>query len=97
MDEVYMDIPAVHQMAKNFDNIGDTLAAVNSALEVLVNTLKATAFIGLVGGGAVIAFLEMIKPHVKRMSDKCKELHGDLEASVNAYERGDERGATRFY
>ncbi len=96
-DEVYMDIPAVRSMAKNFDNIGDVLENVNSKLELLVNTLKATAFIGLVGGGAVIAFIEMIKPHVKRMGDKCHELHGDLNASVAAYERGDQRGATRFY
>jgi hypothetical protein len=96
-DEVYMDIPAVHQMAKNFGNIGDVLATVNQTLEILVNTLKATAFIGLVGGGAVIAFIEMIKPHIKNMSDKCKELNRDLESSVRAYERGDAQGATRFY
>lgn len=97
MDEVYMDIPAVHQMAKNFGNIGEVLDTVNQTLEILVNTLKATAFIGLVGGGAVIAFIEMIKPHIKRMADKCKELNRDLEASVRAYERGDAQGATRFY
>lgn len=97
MDEVYMDIPAVRQMAQRFDNIGDLMENVNSKLELLVNTLKATAFIGLVGGGAVIMFIEMIKPHVKFMADKCHELHRDLNASVAAYERGDQRGATRFY
>lgn len=97
MDEVYMDIPAVRQMAQRFDNIGDLMENVNSKLELLVNTLKATAFIGLVGGGAVIMFIEMIKPHVKFMADKCHELHRDLNGSVAAYERGDQRGATRFY
>jgi len=59
--------------------------------------LKATAFIGLVGGYAVIQFIEMIKPHIEEMAEKCKELMDDLSKSVDAYERGDQLGATRFY
>jgi len=97
MDEVYMDIPAVRQMAKNFGQIGEVLQAVNAALEALVTILKTTAFIGLVGGFALIQFIEMIKPHVKRMADKCHELNQDLDSSVVAYERSEKRGATRFY
>jgi len=97
MDEVYMDIPAVRQMAQNFGQIGEVLEAVNAALEALLTILKTTAFIGLVGGFALIRFIQVIKPHVKKMSDKSKELNRDLLASVAAYERGDQRGATRFY
>jgi hypothetical protein len=96
-DEVYMDIPAVRQMAKTFGNIGEVLDAVNKVLEGLLMVLKATAFIGLVGGYALIHFIEMVKPHIKKMADKCKELMKDLGDSVNAYERGDALGATRFY
>lgn len=92
-----MDIPAVRQMAKNFGQIGEVLQAVNAALEALLTILKTTAFIGLVGGFALIQFIQTIKPYVKRMADKCQELCQDLEASVTAYERGDMRGATRFY
>ena len=96
-DEVYMDVPAVRDMAKGFGTIGDVLDAVAKVLEGLVTLLKATAFIGLVGGYVVIQFIELIKPHIEEMAEKCQELMGDLIASVDAYERGDSLGATRFY
>ena len=97
MDEVYMDVPAVRNMAKAFGTIADVLKTVAKVLEVLVNTLKATAFIGLVGGAAVISFIEMIKPHIEQMAEKCEEIDQDLNFSVDAYERGDALGATKFY
>ncbi|RME69680.1 MAG: hypothetical protein D6784_18020 [Chloroflexi bacterium] len=96
-DEVYMDIPAVRNMAKQFGNIGETLDAVNKVLEGLLTILKTTAFIGLVGGYALIGFIEMIKPYIEQMAEKCRELMDDLNKSVDAYERGDALGATRFY
>ena len=96
-DEVYMSVPDVRNMAKTFGNIGDVLDAVNKVLEGLLMLLKSTAFIGLVGGYAVIQFIEMIKPHIEEMAEKCQELMDDLSKSVDAYERGDALGATRFY
>jgi hypothetical protein len=96
-DEVYMSIPDVRNISKTFGTIGDVLDAVNKVLEGLLMILKATAFIGLVGGYAVIQFIEMIKPHIEEMAEKCKELMDDLAKSVDAYERGDALGATRFY
>ena len=97
MDEVYMDIPAVENIAKILGRVSDVLNAVNKVLEGLVLILKTTAFIGLVGGYAVIQFIESIKPYIKQMADKCEELDRDVRASVAAYERGDALGATRFY
>ena len=97
MDEVYMDIPAVQNIARILGTVSDVLNAVNTILEGLLMILRTTAFIGLVGGGAVIAFIERIKPHIKEMADKCEELDRDVMASVEAYERGDQLGATRFY
>lgn len=97
VEEVYIDVPAVRNMATTFGTISDILKAVCKALEMLIMTLKATAFIGLVGGYALIQFLEMIKPHIEDMAEKCAELNSDLDASVDAYERGDQLGATKFY
>ena len=96
-DQVYMDIPAVRTMAKNFGTISEVLEAVNKVLEGLLMILRTTAFIGLVGGFALMAFIELIKPYIKQMADKCQELMEDLYKSVDAYERGDALGATRFY
>lgn len=95
--EVYMDVPAVRDMAKAFGTISEVLQTVVKVLEALIMTLKTTAFIGLVGGTAVAHFLEMIKPHIEELGEKCAEFNTDLDASVDAYERGDALGATRFY
>lgn len=94
---VYMDTDAVRSMAKSFGTIGDILQAVNRTMEVLSNTLKATAFIGLVGGLAVAHYIDAIRPQIEDIAEKCEELNKDLETSVAAYERGDEEGSTRFH
>jgi hypothetical protein len=97
VNEVYMDVPAVRNMAKNFGTISEVLTTVAKVLEALVLILKTTAFIGLVGGYAVAQFIDTIKPHIEEMARKCAELNKDLGASVDAFERGDALGATRFY
>ncbi|HFD86912.1 MAG TPA: hypothetical protein ENJ35_04460 [Gammaproteobacteria bacterium] len=97
MNEVYMEVPAVRQMAKNFQTISEVLSTVNKVLEAMLMILKTTAFVGLVGGAAVAGYIEMIKPYVEQWIEKTAELSRDLNASVDAYERGDAQGATRFY
>ncbi len=97
VNEVYMEVPAVRSMAKKFGEIGQTLKTVNKMLEALSTTLKTIAFIGFVGTAVAAQYIDMIKPYIKQMADKCVELGKDLSTSVNAYERGDGQGATRFY
>lgn len=97
VSEVYMDIPAVRTVSKTFGTISDTLKTVGKTLEMLSTTLKVAAFVGLVGGAAVAHFIDMIKPDINRIATKCSELDHDLTASIDAYQRGDEQGATRFY
>lgn len=95
--QVYMRVPAVRNMAKNFSNISNVLMNVAKVLEVLTTLLKTTAFIGLVGGYAVAQFIDQIRPQIKTMADKCAEMNQDLLAAVAAFERGDQEGATRFH
>lgn len=94
---VFMDTDAVRGIAKNFDTISDVLKVVVKTLEALAMILKMTAFVGMVGGFAVAHYIDTIKPHIEQVAEKCAELCKDLGASVDAYERGDEQGATRFY
>jgi hypothetical protein len=94
---VYMDTQAVRGMAKSFGSIGDVLQAVNKAMQTLSNVLKATAFVGLIGGYAVAQYIDSIRPQIEDIAEKCEELDKDLAASVDAYERGDELGSTRFH
>lgn len=95
-NQVYMDIPAVRNVAQQFQTFHDVLTAVNQALQTLSTILKASSFIGFVGA-AIAAFIDMIRPYVKQIADKCGELSKDLKASVTAYENGDAQGATKFY
>lgn len=96
-DQVYMDIPAVRGVSKTCQQVGETLAKVNQTMEGLVTLLRTTAFMGLVGGLALAQFMDSIRPYVEQVSQKCLELSSDLDASVTAYEKGDQQGATRFY
>lgn len=96
-DEVFMNVPEVRAIAKNFDVISDVLNMVGKTLEMLSNKLKSTAFIGLVGGTVVIKFLDTIKPFIDNTSKKCAEMSKDVNDSVDAYERGDALGAAKFH
>jgi len=96
-DEVYMDVPAVRTIAKTFDTVSDVLKAVCKALEIVATILKATAFFGAVGNLVVVRFIEMIKPYIEQVANKCAELCKDVGASADAYERGDQIGAARFH
>ncbi|MGD0613384.1 MAG: hypothetical protein ABSB41_17945 [Anaerolineales bacterium] len=94
--EVLMDIPQVQKMAQSFGTFGDVLQGVSKALEVAINILKVTAFIGLVGGAAVEAYLGMIKPRVDQLANKMHELQGDIQGAISNYETGDQSGSARF-
>lgn len=94
---VFMDTDAVRGMAKSFGTIGDVMQAVNKAMQTLSTILKTTAFIGLVGGYAVAQYIDQIRPQIEDIAEKCEELNKDLDASVKAYESGDELGSTRFH
>lgn len=96
-DEVFMEVPQVRKIAKTFSEICDALKTVCKILEVVINVLKASAFFGAVGAMAAARFLEMIKPYIEQVAEKCSELCGDVGAAADAYERGDAQGATRFH
>ena len=96
-EEVYMNIPAVRGIARSFGQMEDVLHAASRAMEAAIATLKTTAFVGLVGGYAVAAFLEQVQPVIDRYAARCNEMNNDLNASVTAYENGDARGSTRFF
>jgi uncharacterized membrane protein YgaE (UPF0421/DUF939 family) len=92
-----MDIPAVENIARTFQQVSEVLKGVVTALDVLINILNSTAFIGLVGGACLAQFMEVIKRQLDQMADKTEEISHDVQAAVEAYQRGDEQGATKFY
>jgi hypothetical protein len=97
MNEVYMDTDRVLEMASGFRAMANTLETVDKALEVAMQVLETTAFIGLVGGAVWARFIGLIRPQVKSLAEFCSEIDRDLKFAVEAFIRGDEQGASRFY
>ena len=96
-DEIFMDVPAVKEIANKFGGVGDQLKTTSNAIQAAILMLKASAFVGLVGSQAVVAYLENLKPQIDNYAAACSEMRTDLTASAEAYERGDAAGATRFH
>jgi len=95
-DEVFMDIPQVQNMAKNFKGFGDVLDGIAKAMEAISATLKATAWLSLGATYAAAQYIDRIQPNVKKAADKMRELSGDLESAIRAYRDGDFSGSRRF-
>lgn len=96
-DEVYMDIPAVQDIAKTFNQVSEVLKQVVTALDVLINVINSTAFMGAVGGAAVALFMEVIKRQIDQVAEKTEEISSDVTAAVEAYQRGDAAGSLKFH
>ncbi len=95
--EIKMDVPAVKKMGKTFREIGEVLKGISKVLQVLLMTLRATAFVGMFGGWALQSYIEQLKPVIDRLGKQSREIGKDLINSARAYERGDAIGSTRFY
>lgn len=96
-DEVYMNIPAVRGIARQFSDFSNTLTNVSRAIAAIADALRASAFLGMVGNAALASYVDSFRPGIDRMANKCDELSRDLDASVTAYENGDEQGSTLFF
>ena len=95
-EEVYMDIPRVEQMSKNFQTFGSVLEGVSKALLAISMAMKATAWLSLGATAAVAAYADRIRPNVDKAAQKMHELSGDITSAVKAYRDGDRSGSTHF-
>jgi hypothetical protein len=95
-DEVFMDIPQVETMAKNFHAFGDVLDNVAKAMSALSSTLKATAWLSLGATAAAAAYIDRIEPNVKKAAAKMNELSQDVVSAIRSYRDGDNSGSRRF-
>lgn len=96
VEEIYMDVPEVRDIAKQLNQISEVLKGVLKALDAIVNLLKATAFFGMVGNIVAIQFIESIKPYIENIAEKCADLCAKVNRAADNYERGDLTAANRF-
>lgn len=94
--QIKMDIAPVQQIAKTINTVGQVLKTVAKVLEVLSNTLKATAFIGLVGGMAVANYIDQQRPLIEKMAEKCIEITQDVNTAIKNFQNQDFSASGRF-
>lgn len=94
--DVSMNIPDVENMADVFGTMADVAKAIAKALQIIIMTLKAAAFIGLIGTAAIAMFLERIQPAIEKLGEKFEELKLDLFGAIVSYRDGDNSGSQRF-
>lgn len=95
-EEVYMDIPQVEKMSKDFQTFSDVLEGVDKTMEALSAMLKVTAWLSLGATAAIAYYIDRIRPNVKKAADKMKELSNDLMSAIRAYRDGDLSGSKHF-
>jgi len=95
-EEVFMDIPQVENMSKNFNTFSEVLNGVAKALEAISLTLKATGWVSMGATYAAAMYIDRIQPKVKKMGEEMKNISGDITSAVHAYRDGDLSGSNRF-
>ncbi|MCA0351302.1 MAG: hypothetical protein LCH85_04840 [Chloroflexi bacterium] len=94
--QIKMVIPEVAKIAKTINTVGQVLKTVAKVLEVLSTTLKATAFIGLVGGYAVAQYIDQFRPQIEKMAEKCIEITQDVNTAIKNFQNQDFSASGRF-
>jgi hypothetical protein len=95
-DEVFMDIPQVQKIGKDFSSFGDILDGVSKALQAIIMVLKATAWISFGSTQALATYLERIQPNFKTAAETMRSLSSDINSAINAYQNGDMTGSKHF-
>lgn len=96
-DEIYMDIPVISGYADDFESINLELKTLKGAVQAAILALEASAFTGNFASKVQTDYLEGILSKIDTFATACEEMSGDLKASADAYEKGDELGATKFH
>lgn len=94
--DFYMDFDGVRTIATILDGVADFATLTVKNLDNLLTILRATAFIGLVGGAVWEGFIAAIKPKIEELAKKLTELSGDVSRAVDLHEGKDVEGS-RFF
>lgn len=92
---VYMNTEAVTKMAKTLSDVSDVLNTVAKVLEMISDALKNSFFIGFIGMAAV-ALIEMVRPQIQQVSDRCASLSDAVNKSVEAFKAEDTAASNNF-
>lgn len=93
---VEMDYNTITQASKSFDDQRQLLEGIGKALKIVVDILKATAFLSMGTTKALEKYLEGIMKAVNALAKVCGEFSGDLKQAVTEHKTGDYKGGNYF-
>jgi hypothetical protein len=95
-EEIQMDIPRVERIASVLDRTAEVLSAVNKAMQLAIETLEKTAFVGLVGGAAVACYLRTVQPQVAELAKDLGNSAAEVRKAVANFRAQDWTNAGMF-
>jgi len=95
-DEVFMDIPQVQKISKDFTTFGEVLDGVAKALTAIATALKMTAWISFGATEALAQYLDQIQPNFTKAAETMRTLSSDINSAIKAYQDGDLSGSKHF-
>lgn len=95
-EEIFMDIPKLQGISKQFGKMGNDLNQISQTLKTAVALIKASAFVGLIGNAVYAEYVDNLQKQIEKFANQCEEMGADLKKSADAYQKGDAAGATRF-
>jgi WXG100 family type VII secretion target len=95
-DEIELDYDLADQMARTFQQGAEQLQHTMQEMQGIASTLEEGALLGRGGTAFVEAIRSKLCPSLGRLTDKFKELEGDVQAAVAAMRKADEESRKQF-
>lgn len=93
---VQMDYPAITEISRQFESVGESLEKVGQSLEMTMNVLRTQAFCGSVLAAALVQYLSVIKTKVDLLAKVMYEFSKDMARAVVDHQTGQYRVGTYF-
>ena len=95
-DEIRLNYPMAEDMIKTFQQGHEQLQDVMQEMQSIANTLEEGALLGRGGNAFVDAIRSKLSPSMSKLTDKFKELEGDVQAAVNFMQSSDKESSGKF-
>lgn len=95
-ESVYMDVPFVENMAKQFQQFGETCNSIEKVVDAAINALNVINLFGFGAATFAIQILNTLKNALKQAAAKMLQLSADVTSAKNAFVEGDTTGSRHF-
>ena len=94
--DLQMDYEAVERMITIFNNGAQQLDETAQAMEQVAQAMENGAMLGEGGDAFAEALRKILSPRIRRITNKFKEMAGDVKFAMDAVKRGDTTAKGRF-